>query len=117
MDNLYNEPNFNPVKIPERTFPGRNLLKVVKFQNLAENVVMCGKYSLTKLASFLIIVLRAEIVTFTFGLKMVTISARNMTTSQKTPQQLVYKLGNISSEILSGSIGVLQYTHAQKYTI
>ncbi len=31
---------------------------------------MCGKYSLTKFANFLIIVLRAEIVT-TFGSKMV----------------------------------------------
>ncbi len=37
---------------------------------------MCGKYSLTKFANFLIILLRAEIVT-TFGSKMVTISARN----------------------------------------
>ncbi len=37
---------------------------------------MCGKYSLTKFANFLIIVLRAEIAT-TFGSKMVTISARN----------------------------------------
>ena len=37
---------------------------------------MCGKYSLTKFANFLIIVLRAEIAT-TFGSKMVTISVRN----------------------------------------
>ena len=37
---------------------------------------MCGKYSLTKFANFLIIVLRAEIAT-TFGSKMVAISARN----------------------------------------
>ncbi len=41
-----------------------------------KNVVMCGKYSLAKFANFLIIVLRAKIVT-TFGSKMVTISARN----------------------------------------
>ena len=37
---------------------------------------MCGKYSLTKIANFLIIVLRAEIVT-TFGSRMVGTSARN----------------------------------------
>ena len=37
---------------------------------------MYGRYSITKFANFLIIVLRAEIVT-TFGSKMVTISARN----------------------------------------
>ena len=37
---------------------------------------MCGKYSLTKFANFLIIVLRAKIVT-TFGSKMITISARS----------------------------------------
>ncbi len=37
---------------------------------------MCGKYSLTKFANFLIIVLSVEIVT-TFGSEMVTISARN----------------------------------------
>ena len=41
----------------------KNLSKVVIFKNLVENVVMCGKYSLTKFANFLIIVLRAEIVT------------------------------------------------------
>ena len=37
---------------------------------------MCGKYSLTEFANFLIIVLRAEIVA-TFGSKMETISPRN----------------------------------------
>ena len=37
---------------------------------------MCGKYSLTKFANFLIIGLRVEIAT-TFGSKMVAISARN----------------------------------------
>ena len=37
---------------------------------------MCGKYSLTKFANFLIIVLRAEIAT-TFGSKMAAIFARN----------------------------------------
>ena len=37
---------------------------------------MCGKYSLTKFANFLIIVLRAEIAT-TFDSEMVAISARN----------------------------------------
>ena len=42
--------------------------KLVKSQNLVENVVMCGKYSLTKFANFLIIVVRTEITT-TFGLK------------------------------------------------
>ena len=38
---------------------------------------MCGRYSLTKFANFLIIVLRAEEIVITFGSKMVTISARN----------------------------------------
>ncbi len=56
--------------------PQKNLSKVVKFKNLVENVVMCGKYSLTKFANFRIIVLGAEIDT-TFGSKMVAISARN----------------------------------------
>ena len=47
-----------------------------KIQKLwLKNVVMCGKYSFTKFANFLI-VLRAEIVT-TFDSRMVTISARN----------------------------------------
>ncbi len=44
---------------------------------LVFRVVMCGKYSFTKFANFLIIVLRAEIAT-TFGSKMVTISARDI---------------------------------------
>ncbi len=39
----------------------KNLSKVVKLQNLVVCVVMCGRYSLTKVANFLI-VLRAEIV-------------------------------------------------------
>ena len=40
--------------------PRRNLLKVVKSQTIwLKNVVMCRKYSLTKFANFLIIVLRA----------------------------------------------------------
>ena len=54
------------------------LLKVAKFQNLVENVLMCGKYSLKKFANFLIIVLRhlrAEIVAI-FGSKMVTIDKK-----------------------------------------
>ncbi len=42
---------------------------------MVENVVMCGKYSCTKFANFLIIVLRAEIVTI-FEPKVVAISAR-----------------------------------------
>ena len=41
---------------------GKNLLKVVKSQNLVKNVlaIMCGKYSLTKFANFLINVLRFD---------------------------------------------------------
>ncbi len=74
MDNLHCRRTFDVDNKNE--IPGKNLLKVAKFQNLVENIVMCGKYSLTKFANFLIIVLRAEIVT-TFGSKMVTISARN----------------------------------------
>ena len=62
----------NPDKKNE--IPGKNLLKVVKFQNLVEKCSMCGQYSLKKFVKFLIIVLRAGIVT-TFGSKMVTISA------------------------------------------
>ena len=50
--------------------------KVVKFQNLVENAVICGKYSLTKFSDFLIIMLRVEIAT-TFGSNVVAISARN----------------------------------------
>ena len=56
--------------------PGKNLLDVAKFQNFDENVVMCGRHSLTKFANFLIILLRAEIVTI-FEPKVVAISARN----------------------------------------
>ncbi len=41
--------------------PGKNPIKVVKYLNLVENVVMCGRYSLTKFANSHIIVLRAEI--------------------------------------------------------
>ncbi len=57
---------------------GKNLLKVVKFQNLVENV-MCRKYNLIKFANFLIVVRRAEIVT-TFGTNMVTTSTHNTKT-------------------------------------
>ena len=32
--------------------PGKNLLKVVKFQNLVENVVMCGTIALQSLHIF-----------------------------------------------------------------
>ncbi len=45
--------------------PGKNLSKVVTFQIWFKNVVICGRYSLTKFANFLIIVLRAEIATVT----------------------------------------------------
>ena len=76
MDNSHStdhRPTFDPDN--KHDIPGKNLLKVVKFPNLVENVVMCGTYSLTKFASFLIIVLRAEIATI-FAPKVVTISAR-----------------------------------------
>ena len=43
----------------QNEIPGKNLLKVVKCQNLVENVVMYGKYSLINL--HYIIVLRAEL--------------------------------------------------------
>ncbi len=63
MDNLHNKLNFNLVK--KNQIPGKNLLKVVKFQNLVEkcveNIALC-----TTFANFLITVLRAEIDT-TFG--------------------------------------------------
>ena len=51
MDKLHYRLIFDPVKGNEisRTNP----LKVVKFKNLLENVVMCGKYSLTMFANFL----------------------------------------------------------------
>ena len=57
----------------KKEIPGKNLLKPVKFQIWLKNVVMCGRYSLTKLANFLI-VLRAKIVTI-IEPKVVTISA------------------------------------------
>ncbi len=45
---------------------------------------MCGKYSLTKFANFLIIVLRTEIATtlINFSLKMIAISVRNTITEK-----------------------------------
>ncbi len=52
--------------------PGKNFLKVVKFQNLIKKCcLMCEKYSPTKFANFLIVYIAA------FGSKMVTISTRN----------------------------------------
>ncbi len=77
MDNLHNKLNFNLVK--KKRNSRKEPFKSSKIPNLVENVVMCGKYSLTKFANFLIIVLRAEIVT-TFGSKMVTVSSRNTIT-------------------------------------
>ena len=73
MDNLHYRRTFDLDNKNE--IPGKNLLKVVKFQNLVEKYVMCGKYSLTKFCKFSH-VLRAKILT-TFGSKMVTLSARN----------------------------------------
>ena len=68
MDNMHYRLTFDlDKKLNSRKEP----TKVVKFQNLVENVVICGRYSLTKFANFLI-VLRTEIVT-AFGSKMVTI--------------------------------------------
>ena len=77
MNNLHNRLIFDIVN--KNKIPGKNLLKVIKFQ--VENIVMCGKYSLTKFATFLYIVLRAGIVT-TFGSKTVTISTQNLRTLQ-----------------------------------
>ncbi len=74
MDNLHYRRTFDLDN--KNQISGKNLLKVVKFQNLVENVVVCGKYSLTKFSSFLIIVLHVEIGT-TFNSKMVTISTCN----------------------------------------
>ena len=74
MDNLHYRRTFDLDNRNE--IPGKNLLKVVNSKIWLKNIVMCGKYSLTKFANFLMIVLRAEIVT-TFGSKMVAISARN----------------------------------------
>ena len=74
MDNSHYRPTFDLDNKNE--IPGKNLSKVVNSKIWLKNIVLCGKYSLTKFANFLVIVLRAEIVT-TFGSKMVTISARN----------------------------------------
>ncbi len=74
MDNLHSRPTFdlgNKYEIPGETFKSS---KIPKFW--LKNVVTCGRYSLTTFANFLIIVLRAEIVTI-FEPKVVTISARN----------------------------------------
>jgi hypothetical protein len=53
-------------------------MKLVKLQNLVQNVVKLGKYNLAKFANFVYvcITVRAEIVTI-FSSKIVTISARN----------------------------------------
>ena len=52
MDNLHYRLIFHLGK--EREIREKNLLKVVKFQNLAaKNVVKYGKYSLAKFANFL----------------------------------------------------------------
>ncbi len=47
MDNLHYRRTFDLEN--ENEIPGKNLLRVVKFQNLGENIVMFRKYSLTKL--------------------------------------------------------------------
>ena len=69
---------FRPKKPHSRKEPFK-CSKIPKFglKNVVMCEVMCGKYSLTKFANFLIIVLRAEIAT-TFVSKMVAISARNI---------------------------------------
>ena len=74
MDNLHYRLTFDLDNKNE--IPGKNLLKVVKFKIWLKNVVMCGKYSLTMFANFLIIVLRAAIVTI-FEPKGVAIFIRN----------------------------------------
>ncbi len=47
MDNLHYRRTFDLEN--ENEIPGKNLLKVVKFKIWLKNIVMCGKYSLTKL--------------------------------------------------------------------
>ncbi len=64
MDNFHYRLTFDLDNKDE--ISGKNLLRVVKSQNLVEKCCNCGKYSLTKFANFLIIVLCAEIAT-TFG--------------------------------------------------
>ncbi len=67
MDKLYYRLTFYLVNKNE--IPGKNLLKVVKFQNLVEKCCNVWKISLTKFANFLIIVLPVEIV-IVFELKV-----------------------------------------------
>ena len=74
MDNLHYRLTFDLDNKNE--IPGKNLVKAVNSKISLENVITCGRYSLTKFANFLIIVLRAEIATI-FEPKVVTISARN----------------------------------------
>ena len=50
MDNLLNKLNF--ISGQKSQVPGKNLLKVVKFQNLVENVVMCENITLQSLQIF-----------------------------------------------------------------
>ena len=56
MDNLHYRRTFDLDN--KKQIPGKNLLKVVKFQIWLKNIVMCGKYMFTKFANFLIIVLQ-----------------------------------------------------------
>ena len=68
MDNLHHRLIFDVGKsMRKNEVPRKNLLKVVKFQNLVANAVKYGKYRLVKLTNILYnFVLRAEIATNTY---------------------------------------------------
>ena len=67
IDNLYYRLIFDRVK---KHIPGKNLLKVVKFQNLVKKCCNVWKCNLQILYIIVFSTARAEIVT-AFGLKMV----------------------------------------------
>ena len=60
----------------KQQIPEKNLSKVVKSQNLVENVVMCGKYSLQSLQIFSLLCRVRKFLPFLWP-KVVAISARN----------------------------------------
>ena len=90
MNNLHCRLIFDIVK--KKEISEKNLLKIVKFQNLVENVVMCRKYSLTctKFANFLYYCITCGNC-YHFRLKkMVTISTRKTRLIQKFANSRLY---------------------------
>ncbi len=94
----------NPDK--ENEIPEKNLSKVVKFQNLVAKSCKIRKYSFTKFANFLIIVLRAEIATI-FEPKVVAFSALN--TMRKFANFVRLHVFSTHCNIFQPSFGILLF--------